>query len=1046
MQKKIAFLTLTLLFALAALAQNTASIKGLVTDASGAAVVGARVTVTSPTVGIERTTTTNSSGDYEVPALPPGVYNVKVEGSSFQPQQANNVQLPVSQNVVQNFTLKVAAATEVVTVEGTAPVIEATTMTVGQTIDKNTVQEIPLNGRHFVDLGLLIPGSVTPPQNGFLTAPLRGQGSFAVNTAGNREDAVNFMINGINLNDMVQNQVTFQPTINTVSEFKVDNSTYSAEYGRNSGAIVNIATRSGSDQFHGELYEFLRNDWLDARNAFNPVTVTNSATGAVSANPISPFKRNQFGGDFGGPIFKDRTFFFLSYEGLRQRQGLPLTQGVLADTGPNSRQTIQALGGPVANAILALVPHANGVIGAATPAFLSSATAPVNIDQGTADINHKFSDADQLHGYYVYQHDLRQEPGATGGASIPGYGDTREGHRQVFTLGETHVFTSNLVNELRLGANRILITFTPNTTVTAASLGLGTALGPNATTMPFITLNFAPFTAPSSATFGTERGFPQGRGDTTIALADSVSWIHGRHSFKFGVEARDFRNDNFNNDPGGLTYNTFASFQTDTPSTSARTVGNIANRINQGALDFFGMDSFRLKPYFTLELGLRYAWNMTPSEANDRFVNLILAPGAGSMLVRTPEPYAQNDMNFQPRVGFSWDLFRDGKTVLRSGYGYQVDQPITGFVTGLSSNPPFGLPISVNAIAISGLAAKFNGTPSIVTPGLTNPNFKNSYVQSWNLNIEQQVGRDLGFMIGYFGSKGTHLEIDRNVNQFAVLGSPQVGGLNPTRPFLSLSPSSPILPGVTLGNTLTERDSAANSSYQALWLTATQRLSHGLQFNASYTYSHSIDEASRSNNGIVVPDSINIVSGRGSSDFDARHRFVASAVYQLPFKGNRFVSGWELAPIVTLQSGNPYTIVVPSSTITGVGNTVTPIVTGPIVVTGNPFGQWVLPTSFANPATQTTLGNLGRNSIVGPDFKNLDLSLAKNTKLTERINLQIRCDAFDLFNHPNFGQPSRVLSSNSATNTSFGTIGSTRFPPGDSGSSRQLQLAAKIQF
>src|SRR5512146_416347 len=277
-------------FATAAFSQNTASIKGTVKDATGAAVAGAKITV-SGTLGIQRTTQTNATGDYEVPALPPGTYAVKVEMKGFQTQQATAVPLQVSQNSVQNFNLKVASTSEVVTVEAAAPVIETTTMTVGQTINQRTVQDIPLNGRHFVDLALLIPGTVTPPQNGFLTAPLRGQGSFTFNTAGNREDAVNFMINGINLNDMVQNQVTFQPTINTVSEFKVDNSTYSAEFGRDSGAIVNIATRSGTDNFHGEIYDYLRNEFFDARNAFTRVGV----------KPIDPFKRNQFGGDFGGP-------------------------------------------------------------------------------------------------------------------------------------------------------------------------------------------------------------------------------------------------------------------------------------------------------------------------------------------------------------------------------------------------------------------------------------------------------------------------------------------------------------------------------------------------------------------------------------------------------------------------------------------------------------------------------------------------------------------------------------------------------------------------
>src|SRR5216684_9281008 len=230
-------------------AQVTASVKGTVTDATGATVAGAKVVVKSTALGIERTTETNTEGDYEVPALPPGSYEVQVQKPGFGTQVAKGVVLQVSQNTLQNFSLKVAESSVVVTVESTEPVVESTTMTVGQVIDKNVVQEIPLNGRHFVDLALLIPGTVTAPQSGFLTAPLRGQGSFAFNSAGGREDAINFMVNGINLSDMLQNQVTFQPTINTVAEFKIDNSTYSAEFGRNSGSIVNIATRSGSEEF-----------------------------------------------------------------------------------------------------------------------------------------------------------------------------------------------------------------------------------------------------------------------------------------------------------------------------------------------------------------------------------------------------------------------------------------------------------------------------------------------------------------------------------------------------------------------------------------------------------------------------------------------------------------------------------------------------------------------------------------------------------------------------------------------------------------------------
>ena len=1019
MLRKVAFSPwmlplLILVFAATAFAQTTASIQGTVTDQSGAAVVGAKVTVKNPSLGIERSAQTSSTGSYEVPALPPGVYNVQVQMAGFETQLAKDLVLEVSKNSVQNFGLKVASTSEVVTVEATAPVIEATTITVGQTINQRTVQDIPLNGRHFVDLALLIPGTVTPPQNGFLTAPLRGQGSFAFNTAGNREDAVNFMINGINLNDMVQNQVTFQPTINTVSEFKVDNSTYSAEYGRNSGAIVNIATRSGTDQFHGEVYDYLRNDWFDARNAFTRRGVS----------PIDPFKRNQFGGDFGGPIHRGTTFFFLSYEGLRQRQGLAVASGVLSSA---QRATIQAGTNNVAKGLLPFIPQANGVLSNGTPGFFGSATAPVDIDQGTADISHKFNEIDTLHGYWVYQRDLRKE--ATAGTTITGFGDTRQGHRQVLTVNETHVFSPNIVNEARLGANRILITFNTNAPIDPASVGIN--LGPSSPVgLPVITISDI------GLVFGSERAFPQGRGDTTFVLADSLSWIRGSHSLKFGTEFRDFRNNNFNNDPGALTFNTTANFIAGTANTAARTVGNVANRINQNALDFFAQDSFKFKPYLTLELGLRYAWNMTPSEGLNRFVVLVTSAGTGSMLVRTDSPYAQNNKNFQPRVGFAWDVLHNGNTVLRGGYAIQVDQPVSGMVTGLTSNPPFALPISVSGQPVTALGALFSGTPANIAPVTIDPNFKNANVQSWNLNLQEQINHTSGIMIGYVGAKGTHLEIERNINQFTTLGSAA------SRPFTSLSASSAILPGVTLANALTERDSSSNSSYNALWVTGNKRMSHGLQFNASYTWSHSIDEVSRNNNGIVVQDSTNIFNSRGNSDFDARHRFVVNAIYDLPFKGNRFVDGWSIAPIVSLQSGNPLNIVIASTTITGIA-TVRPNAAGPVQLTNNPLGNW-----FVNPTTAYTLpvnafGNVGRNSVVGPDFKNFDLSVMKKTKITERMNMEFHVDAFDLFNHPNYGQPGRVFS---PTSTSFGIITGTRFPTGDSGSSRQLQVAMKLKF
>src|ERR1051326_1339903 len=443
-------------------AQSTGTIQGTIVDTQNAAVPGATVVITNTATGLSRTLVTDAKGSYLAASLPPGPYTIEVTLPGFQTQM-RSVTLQVSQTVSTDLQMSLAAVAEQVNVTAEAPAIDTATVSVGTVITQRTVQEIPLNGRHFVDLGLLIPGSVTPPQNGFLTAPLRGQGSFAFNTAGNREDTVNFMINGVNLNDMVQNQITFQPSINTVQEFKVDNSTFSAEYGRNSGAIVNIATRSGGNEYHGELFEFLRNDVLDARNFFD------------ARKP--PFHRNQFGLNVGGPVHlphfgeggsgipyngKNRTFFFFSYEGLRQRQGLTLTSNVLTDAQRAAAVNATTL------KLLPLIPRATSVdtviingVPTLVGRFAGSATAPVNIDQATGDVSHQFNNNDRIHGYYAFQRDFRGEPNLQGN-TLPGFGDTRQSHRQIFTLNETHIFGPNLTNEARLGFNRINITFTPN--------------------------------------------------------------------------------------------------------------------------------------------------------------------------------------------------------------------------------------------------------------------------------------------------------------------------------------------------------------------------------------------------------------------------------------------------------------------------------------------------------------------------------------------------------------------------------------------------------
>ncbi len=1012
----VGFASLFVMLSGAAFAQSTAAIQGTVIDPAGAAVPGATVTARNLATGEERSTATESSGIYLLPALPVGNYRVEVKAKGMRPMVANNVVLSVGTTVRQDFTTELAATTETIEVQAAAPLVDSTTASVGSTINQTTVQEIPLNGRHFVDLALLIPGSVTPPQNGFLTAPLRGQGSFAFNSAGQREDSINFMINGINLNDPSQNQITFQPTLNTVEEFKVDNFTFGAEYGRNSGSIVNIATRSGTNAWHGEVYEYLRNNDLDARNFTNPSGVT-----------MAPFKRNQFGADGGGPIRKDKTFFFLTYEGNRHRQQVPLSTTVLSDA-----QRAQALASsdPIIQKLLPLIPAPNSP----GSVFVSTAPAPFSSDQGTANLRHSFSESNSFNFYYSFQRDNRFEPPTTQGNNLPGFGDSRGSHRQIMTLNDTEVFSSSLVNEARLGYNRINITFTALNTLNAADFGMNTGIN--------APIGLPQISVTGAFAFGGINGFPQGRGDNTAALSDTLSWIHGNHTVRFGGEVRRANSDNFASTPGSITFPTIAAFLADQANAFSVNPSNRSNRTYVTSVGAFVEDSWKVASTLTLQLGLRYDWYGTPTEAENRFV--VFDPTTDSLLNVGKQggpslAYNQSNRNFQPRVGFAWDPFKNGRTVVRSAYAIMTDQPILGLVTGLAANPPYAFPVSFSptaAVPFVSFANAFTAAGGSVSPVSVAHNYKDAYFSEWNFNIQQQISENYGFMAGYMGSKGTNLNIERNYNQF----------INGVRPFPTLSAASPIMPGKPLSNILVY-ESDGNSSYNALWLTLTRRLTKGLQFSGSYTLSKSIDYNSRNEQGLTVQDSYNIRGDRGLSDFDARNRFVLSAVYMLPFSGNQLKEGWEISLIEQIQSGNPITFRLSNTSFTGAA-TLRPDVTGPVVTGYSPAtnGNATFVTYIQNPTVfvnqgGTHFGNLGRNAVIGPGFSNLDFALVKNTKINEHVTWQFRVDAFDLLNQENFGQPGTTVGT-----ATFGLITNTRFPPGDSGSSRQLQLSMKLTF
>ncbi len=980
-------------------AQSTASIEGEVTDQQGALISDASITGSAAEIGVSRATVTDISGRYQIAALPVGEYRLEVRAKGFKTRIVESIRIEVGRRLTKNFILEVGNVSQAVTVETYGELIEKGTTSVGHVMDRAMVQDTPLNGRYFLDLGLLVPGSVTPSQTGFSTVPSRGVGALAINTAGNREETVNYMINGITLNNMVFSSISYQPSIDTIQEFKIDNSTFSAQYGQNSGAVVNIATRSGANDFHGEVFEFLRNDALDARNFFN----------FTSSEP-PPFKRNQFGGHIGGPIVKHKAFFFFSYEGLRQRQRVDLNSLVLSDAE-------RALAtDPVIVKLIDLLPRANFVDSSGNSRFIGSAAAPVNVDQWTGDVSVNVTRNDRLHGYYALQQLFIGEPNRFGN-TVPNFGHNFDIRRQLFTLNETHTFGPTVVNEARFGFNRTFGTNKPNAQLNPADFGISAGRS-EPVGLPQISV------AGGALNFGGPSAFPAGRGDTMFIVSDTLSNLRGDHSLQFGGELRIFLNNNFRLGTGSFNFPTVASFLAGNANSFSVTLGNQSSSIKQSALGFFIQDNYKVRTNLTFELGLRYEWNMTPNERHDRFI--VFDPASASLLkvgTDIDQVYHQNARNFQPRVGVAWDPFKGGNTSIRAAYGFLVDQPMTSLVTGTSANPPLAIPLTFtgtirldNALDLARAAG--------LAPATIDHAFNNAYVQSWNLNIQRELTPNLAVMIGYFGSKGTHLILRRNLNQF----------VNGVRPYPALSPASPILPGTPLGN-ITQAESSGNSSYNAMWISVNQRLKSGLHFNASYTWSKSLDYNSLSSQGIVVQNSYDLRADRGPSDFDARHRFVMSAIYELPGRGNQFVEGWKLAVIVQSQSGSPVNIVTGDSTINGVVNTVRPDVNGPIPILGG-VDRW-FDTSVFRPVAR--FGNLGRNVIVGPTFNNLDFSVIKTIGLGDVARAELRAEFFDLFNHANFGQPGNVVGT-----PSFGRITNTRFPTGESGSSRQVQFAFKL--
>ncbi len=999
-------------------AQSTSTVTGVVTDPTGATVPGATVVIHGLQTGLDRTLQTDNGGVYTAASMQPGDYSVSINASGFGPFVVKKVTLLVDQRTAVDAKLTLGNTAQTVEVDSAAPIMDTDTVTVGSVIDQQTVQNIPLNGRHFLDLTNLTPGTVVPPVTGSLTAPSRGLGANSFNTAGAREDAVNFMVNGINLNDMSQNQITFQPSIDTTSEFKLDNSTYTAEYGRNSGAIVNVLTRSGTNDIHGNVFDYYRDQYFDGRYFFDRAP-TQKYT----------FRRQNYGADLSGPIVKDKSFLFLSYEALRQEQGLAFNQTVL--TAAQRAAFAASPAGTAYAQLVNLIPAANNAAGTV---YSGASSAPVRIDQFSGDSLTKVGPKDTLHLYYAWQQDKRTEPNLQGN-NVTGFGDHRTAHREIGTINEIHELSSNSVNEARVGFSRIAIAFRPNFAANAATYGI-TSGNNSGLALPQITVSDI------GLNIGGPNGFPQGRFDTTGVFSDTLTLTKGKHTLKVGGEYRRFIFSSFTNTSGAINFPTTTAFIAGLANSFSVTPQIVNFRLFNTAAAGFVDDSWKVTPHLLIETGFRFEWNGTPVDAENRLVNFL--PATDSLQqVHTP---LDQSYNYEPRFGFSYDVFGTGKTILRSGFAVLTDEPTDSVDSGLAGNPPFATPSVVTGAALPVATLYVPGAS--VAPQAVNPHFREAYTESYNLNVEQQTVGGAVLKVGYIGSSAHHLRLSRNINQYSVLGTT-------TRPYQRLSSSVGINQGETLGN-ITYQDSDSTSNYNALWVTAVKNLGHGLEFNTTYTYSKSMDINSLASS-VSLQDQTNPRGNYGPSDFDTRHHFVISGVYTLPFHQNRFTDGFLLAVINQEQTGNPMNVLLSNTTYTGTA-TLRPTLlnknysTGRGVTTASGLVPFINATVCTTPTVAgcsfyvqpAGFGNLGRNALVGPRFEDTDMSLQKTTKLAERASLVLRIDAFDIFNHVNFSNPN-LTATGSATST-FGLISSTRAPIGDAGSARQLQLAAKLVF
>jgi outer membrane receptor protein involved in Fe transport len=1042
------------------------SLRGTVTDVSGGVISGARITARNLGTGETRDVTSEPDGSYSFVEMPAGEYEVTTLAPGFQAAKAEHVVVRVGENTTADLQLaKPTENVESVVVTQDVPLIETASTTLSQVVDRQLVQELPLNGRDFGKLVALTPG-VTVEGSG-VAGTEKGFGQFNIN--GNRDRSNNYTLDGTDNNDpwfnnsaLNQVGITGAPAtllpLDAIEEFNLQ-SNFTAEYGRNSGSVVNIITRSGTNAFHGSLYEFNRNSYFDARNYFNTKLKQDG-----TPNPQSHFNNNNFGGSVGGPILKERAFFFLAYEGQRERVGSDFNLFV-----PTPAEIALAEQEALANPTIipnGINPGLVQILQKYMPTTTNADnTLPVSVsdkndnDNLIARVDYKINGVHSVAGRYAFGQDDQIFPlGSVGGfgsgSRIGAFAQKSPTRVQVASGSWLSVIGPTRVNEVRVGYSRFRNSFgsLDDTLNPSSTFGLNLNTGK-------LGLPEFDFSGVIENLGATIFGIPRGRISQTYQILDNFTWNHGIHTWKFGGEYRralvDFSNDNF-------TRGLFSFNSTPPPNTVAGAdavvhalanyflgkglvqaeAGNTARNIRNNGLSFFAQDQLRVRPNFTLNLGLRWEYFSPVSETRNLLSNL-LDPTGLLVMVGTPQlprPYTRDLNNFAPRVGFVWNA--RAHIVVRGSYGIYYDYiPLhlaqANFTTsaGIGANPvgpDAVVPLNSDQNAYNGTTP---GAPIFtlpvgppVTPSIfiTDHNLRTPYVQSWDLNLQRQLGNSFAIEAGYVGTKGTRLVRLYDLNQT---------GINSNY------------------STIDVLSTGTNSTYHAGQLTARLQNWHRFSGFSTYTLSKSLDGASDGIDfnfaGAAFPqDSTNLRAEKGPSTFDTRHRSTTAINYQIPATAHlpKLISdGWQLNTIITLQSGRPIPV------LTGGG------INGhqrPDVVPGQPFilPNWTPSTGYLNPNAFATpagnFGNLGRDQIYGPGFKNIDFSISKIFKLREKTTIQFRAEFFNIFNHPNFALPNGFITPGLGP---AGTISATpdvaQGNPGlGGGGPRVIQLALRIQF